>query len=214
MHVTSSHQILDVIERLFGRLPKVLLRPRWWKVQRMDVLDVLAEFGSNGRVGLLHLGADLQGLLAVYGMPRDIGRIHKHHRWPHLYSYGDVEFVVCRCRVVASITVPTWRGTLELPRMKTATSAVTLPAQVTYSQVADALTAGHCPWEPLQPIPGQHGLRTQPQRQRIDFTFTTDTGPEPLLHDAGTWYFAHECISVATAAIRFPDNSPAERLDT
>jgi hypothetical protein len=180
----------------------------------MDVLDVLAEFGSTGRVGSLHLGADLQELVAVYGMPWDIGRIHKQHRWPHLYSYGDVEFVVCRCRIVASITVPTWRGTLDLPRMKTATGAVTLPAQVTYSQVVDALTSAHCEWEPLQPTPGQQGLRTQPQGQRIDFTFTTDAGPESLLHAAGTWYYAHECISATTAATRFPDNSPAERLDT
>jgi hypothetical protein len=180
----------------------------------MDVLDVLVEFGSTGRVGSLHLGADLQELVAVYGMPWGVGRIGKHHRWPHLYSYGDVEFVVCRCRIVASITVPTWRGALELPRAKAATSAVTLPAQVSYSQVADALTAAHCPWEPLQPIPGQRGLRTQPKRQRIDFTFTTDAGPEPLLHGAGTWYYAHECISAATATARFPDNFPAERLNT
>jgi hypothetical protein len=179
----------------------------------MDVLDVLSEFGSTGRVESLHLGADLQELVAVYGIPWDIGRIDKRQRWPHLYSYGDVEFVVCRCRGIASITVPTWRGTLELPKKQTDASAVTLPAQVTYGQVADALAAARCPWEPLQPISGQYGLCTQPQGQRIDFTFTTDAGPEPLLHSAGTWYYAHECISVATVAARFPDDFPAERLD-
>lgn len=178
----------------------------------MHVLDVLAEFGSTGRVGSLHLGAGLQELVAVYGMPWDIGRIGKHHRWPHLYSYGDVQFVVCRCRIVASITVPTWRGTLELPRIKTADSAVTLPAEVTYSQVASALTAAHCPWEPLPPTPRQRGLRTQPQRQRIDFTFTADADSGPFLHCAATWYYAHECISAATAAARFTDDFPAGRL--
>jgi hypothetical protein len=178
----------------------------------MDVFDVLTEFGSMGRVGSLHLGADLREPVTVYGMPWDIGRIDNRQRWPHLYSYGDVEFVVCRCRIVASITVPTWRGTLELPRMKTAANAVTLPAEVTYNQVTDALTAAHCPWEPLPPIPGRLALRTRPGRRRIDFTFTTDAGPEPLLHGAGTWYHAHECISAATAAGRFPDDFPAERL--
>jgi hypothetical protein len=72
----------------------------------MDVLDVVSEFGSTGRVESLHLGADLLALVAVYGIPWDIGRIDKRQRWPYLYSYGDVEFVVCRCRIIASITVP------------------------------------------------------------------------------------------------------------
>jgi hypothetical protein len=174
----------------------------------VDVLDLLAEFGSTGRVGSLHLGAGLREPVAVYGMPWDIGRIDKRHRWPHLYSYGDVEFVVCRCRIVASITVPTWRGTVELPRSRMATRAVTLPAKVTYGQVTDALTAARCPWEPLPGIPG---LRTRPGRERIDFTFTTDAGPEPLLHGAGTWYHSHECISAATAADRFSEDFPDER---
>jgi hypothetical protein len=71
-----------------------------------------------------------------------------------------VEFLVCRCRTVASITVPTWRGTLEPPKSKTAASATTLPVEVTYEQVVGALAAAHCQWNPLQATPGQCGLRT------------------------------------------------------
>ncbi|GAA4621245.1 hypothetical protein GCM10023196_008380 [Actinoallomurus vinaceus] len=175
----------------------------------MDVLEILAEFGATGRVGLLSTGADLRELVAVYGMPWDVGRVDKSRRWPHLYAYGDVEFVVCRCRIVASITVPTWRGSLELPTGDG--RAVVLPAEVTYAQVVDALAAVGCAWEPLPPIPGQCGLRTCSREERIDFTFTTDDGPEPVLHGAGTWYHAHGCIPVEVAAARFPDDFPAEQ---
>ena len=59
----------------------------------MEALDVLAAFGATGRVGLLHPRARLREVVTAYGMPWDIGRIDKRRRWPHLYSYGDVEFV-------------------------------------------------------------------------------------------------------------------------
>ncbi|MCO5994977.1 hypothetical protein [Actinoallomurus rhizosphaericola] len=117
----------------------------------MDVLDVLVEFGSTGRVGSLHLGAGLHELAAVYGMPWDIGRIDERHGWPCLYSYGDVEFVMCRCRIVASITVQTWRGTLELPGEGADTSAVTLPALVTYSQLSGLGRGSSCSPYPRAP---------------------------------------------------------------
>ncbi|MGC5020645.1 hypothetical protein [Micromonospora sp. DT47] len=177
----------------------------------MQAFEVLTEFGSTGRVGPLHRGAALRELVAVYGMPWDIGRIDKSDRWPHLYSYGDIEFVVCRCRLVASISVQTWRRTLELPDPLGPGRFVTLPARVTYRQLLDALAAVHCQWEPLRPIEGQCGLRTLPQR--IEFTFVSDDGPEPLLDNAGSWWHAHDCISLSAAAAAFPEDFPPEQAD-
>jgi hypothetical protein len=175
---------------------------------RVDVLDVLVRFGSVGGIGLLRRGAALRDLVAVHGMPWDIGRIDQRHRWPHLYSYGDVEFVVCRCRIVTSVSVPTWRGTVELPWAETG-GFQSVPVHVTYRRLVDGLAAAGCRWEPLQPVVGQSGLRTLPER--IEFVFVTDEGPEPLLHGAHSWSLAHDCIDPAEAAARFPDDFPAER---
>ncbi|WP_346119697.1 hypothetical protein [Micromonospora coerulea] len=110
----------------------------------MEALDVLAAFGSTGRVGLLHPGARLREVVAAYGMPWDIGRIDKRHRWSHLYSYGDVEFVVCRCRIITSVTVQTWRGTVELPSQAQSGEVIALPARLTSAHIkALAAYLGH-----------------------------------------------------------------------
>ncbi|NES29701.1 hypothetical protein GCE86_25665 [Micromonospora terminaliae] len=177
----------------------------------VQALEVLTEFGSTGRVGLLHRGAPLRELVAVHGVPWAIGRVDRSRRWPHLYAYGDVEIVVCRCRLIASISVQTWRRTLELPDPLRPGQVVTLPARVTHRQLLDALAAAHCQWEPLQPIEGQCGIRTLPQR--VEFTFVTDLGPEPLLDGAGSWWHAHDCISPSAAAAAFPDDFPPEQED-
>jgi len=181
------------------------------EVEDVEALDVLAAFGSTGRVGLLHPGARLREVVAAYGMPWDIGRIDKRHRWPHLYSYGDVEFVVCRCRIITSVTVQTWRGTVEVPSHAQAGEVIGLPARLTFAQVADALAAADCLWERLKPIEGQCGLRTLPQR--VDFTFVTDEGPDPVLHVAGTWTHEHVCMPVAAVSAAFADDFPPEHAD-
>ncbi|MFG3418189.1 hypothetical protein [Micromonospora sp. NPDC048063] len=177
----------------------------------MEALDVLAEFGATGRVGLLHPGAGLRGVAAAYGMPWDIGRIDKRSRWPHLYSYGDVEFVVCRCRIITSVMVQTWRRTVELPSEARSGEVIALPSRLTFVQVTDALAAANCHWEPLKPIEGQCGLRTLPQR--VDFTFVTDDGPDPVLHGASTWAHEHACMPSAAADAAFADDFPPEQAD-
>jgi hypothetical protein len=174
----------------------------------MHVLDTLTEFGTTGRLGLMHRGASMRDLAAAYGPPWDIGRIRSTRRWPHLYSYGDVEFVACRCRIVTSISVPTWRGTVRLPDPGTG-GAGPIPSRVTYDQMAAALTAAGCRFEPLPALAGQVGLRTEPER--IEFIFVTD-GPEHLLDRAATWSYPHQCLSPAEVAASFPDGFPAERV--
>jgi len=173
----------------------------------LDLVDVLVRFGTTGRVGLLQRGADLRDLVAGYGMPWDIGRIGKRRRWPHLYSYGDAEFVVCICRIVTSISVQTWRGSVELPGDEGG-GLQRAPACVTYRQMIDALERVGCAWEALPPIQGQCGLRTVPEK--IEFVFTLDEGSEPVLHGAHSWAYSHECIDPGTAAREFPDGFPRE----
>lgn len=177
----------------------------------MEVLDILAAFGATGRVGLLHPGARLREAVAAYGMPWDIGRINRGHRWPHLYSYGDVEFVVCRCRIITSVMVQSWRGTIELPSQAQSGKVIALATRLTFAQVIDALDTAKCHWERLKPIGGQCGLCTLPQR--VDFTFVTDDGPEPVLHSAGTWAHDHDCMPAAAADAAFADDFPPEQAD-
>ncbi|WP_410819021.1 hypothetical protein [Micromonospora sp. 050-3] len=177
----------------------------------MEALDVLAAFGSTGRVGLLHPGARLRTVVGDYGMPWDIGRINLRHRWPHLYSYGDVELVVCRCRIITSVTVQTWRRTVELPSHAQSDKAIVLPARLTFTQVTGALAALGCQWELLKPIEGQSALRTLPQR--VEFTFETDDGPDPVLHVAGTWAHDHECMPPEVVDAAFADDFPPEQAD-
>lgn len=177
----------------------------------MEALNVLAAFGATGRVGLLHPGACLREVADAYGVPWDIGRIDTRQRWPHLYSYGDVEFVVCRCRIITSVTVQTWRGLVELPSQAQSGKSIALPARLTFTQVANALVAAHCQWERLTSIEGQCGLRTLPQR--VDFTFVTDDGPDPVLHVAGTWAHEHDCMPAAAVNAAFADGFPPEQAD-
>ncbi|MEV6374787.1 hypothetical protein [Micromonospora musae] len=177
----------------------------------MEALDVLAAFGATRRVGLLHPGARLREVVAAYGMPWDIGRIDKRHRWPHLYSYGDVEFVVCRCRIITSVTVQTWRGTIELPGPAQSGEVIALPVRLTFAQVADALAAADCQRERLKPTDGQCGLRTLPER--VDFTFVTDDGPDPVLHLAGTWAHEHDCVAASAVDAAFADDFPPEQAN-
>ncbi|GAA2985769.1 hypothetical protein JCM13580A_02440 [Streptomyces drozdowiczii] len=81
----------------------------------MTAIRILAEFGSSAAIGPMHCGASLSDIAAILGPPWDIGRVSKRRRWPHLFSYGDAELCVCRCRRVTMISVQTWRKTVELP---------------------------------------------------------------------------------------------------
>jgi hypothetical protein len=160
-------------------------------LQRVNVLEVMAEFGSTARMGPLQCNASLTDIAAILGPPWDIGRVSKRTRWPHLFSYGHVELCVCRCRIVTSINVQTWLDPVELPDPRSNTITA-FPARMTYQQITGALDATGCRWQPtLRQPPGQVSLDTEPLG--VSFTFRTDDGPEPLLDLASAWISAHEC---------------------
>lgn len=166
---------------------------------RVTALRTLAQFGSSATIGPLRCGASLHEIAATLGPPRDIARVSKRRRWPHLFSYGDAEFCVCRCRRITLISVQTWRDVIELPGPGTTTLA-TSAGPVTHTQVTAELDAAGCRLSPvtLHQPPGQ--LTLQVETTGVTFTFRAETGSEPLLDSAGHWISSHECAPPATDA--------------
>jgi len=162
----------------------------------VTAIPILAEFGSTGAIGPLHCGASLNEIAAVLGPPWDIGRVSKRRRWPHLFSYGDVELCVCRCRRVTSVSVQTWRDAIELPAPGSKTT-ISHPGHLTLTEITAGLDAIGCHAWPRtrDKPPGRLTLRAEPSG--ITFTFRTDDGPEPLLEIVSSWIATHECTPPA-----------------
>ncbi|WP_329030482.1 hypothetical protein [Streptomyces sp. NBC_01423] len=158
----------------------------------MTAIRSLAEFGSSAAIGPLRCGASLSDITAILGPPWDIGRVSKRRRWPHLFSYGDAELCVCRCRRVTMISVQTWRETVELPVLGTEKRA-TFTGPLTHSQITAELSTMGCRFNPvtLHQPPGQTAL--QVEATGVTFTFRTEAGSEPLLTNAGHWSTTHTC---------------------
>ncbi|MFE4416391.1 hypothetical protein [Streptomyces sp. NPDC056821] len=165
----------------------------------MTALRTLAQFGSTAAIGPLHCGATLNEIAATLGPPWDIGRVSKRRRWPHLFSYGDAELCVCRCRRITLISVQTWRDAIELPVPGTTTLA-TFAGPLTHTQVTAELNAVGCRLSPvtLHQPPGQ--LALQVETTGVTFTFRAEADSEPLLESAGHWISSHECTPPATDA--------------
>ncbi|OIJ94875.1 hypothetical protein [Streptomyces colonosanans] len=162
----------------------------------MNAIPVLAKFASTGMIGPVHCGASLNEIAAVLGPPWGIGRVSKRRRWPHLFSYGDVELCVCRCRRVTSMSIQTWRDRIELPQPGSK-DAVSHPGDLTLAAVTAGLDAIGCPTQPVthhQP-PGQLTLRAEPFG--ATFTFQAHAVPELLLARVSSWTAVHDCTSPA-----------------
>jgi hypothetical protein len=165
----------------------------------VTALRSLAEFGSTAAIGPLRCGATLNEIAATLGPPWDIGRVSKRRRWPHLFSYGDAEFCVCRCRRITLISVQTWRDAIELPVPGTTTLA-TFAGHLTHHQVTAELDAFGCRLSPvtLHQPPGQLALRVE--ATGVTFAFWTEDDSASLLKGAGHWITSHECTHPATDA--------------
>ncbi|MFE3517558.1 hypothetical protein [Streptomyces sp. NPDC059166] len=162
----------------------------------MNVLGTLARFGSTGAIGPLRCGATLDEIEATLGPPWDIGPVSKRRRWPHLFSYGDAELCVCRCRRITLISVQTWRDAIELPVPGTTTLA-TFAGPLTHTHVTAELNSAGCRLRPvtLHQPPGQ--LALQAETTGVTFTFRAEADAEPLLASAGHWISSHECTPAA-----------------
>ncbi|KQV21692.1 MULTISPECIES: hypothetical protein [unclassified Kitasatospora] len=81
----------------------------------MTALDVLTEFGRTGLIGPVGCRVPLPELAAALGPPWVGDPVDKRWRWPHWFGYGDLQLVVCRCRLVTMVIVPAWHGEVEYP---------------------------------------------------------------------------------------------------
>lgn len=156
----------------------------------MNVLELLAEFGLTGQIGPIYPDVALTDLAARLGPPWDIGRISKRNRWPHLFSYGNVELVACRCRIVTHISIQAHRQHIELPTPQD--GMITLAAgHLTLEQIITALHRAQCRWHLDNDRAGARTLRTQPAGAH--FVFDTAVGTAPFLHTASVSGAQHQC---------------------
>lgn len=155
----------------------------------MTAPAVLTQFATTGELGPIRCGTPLNTIAEALGPPWDIGRITQRRRWPHLFSYGDVEICVCHCRTVTTISVQAHRNPVELPNPTTNTLTA-YPSRLTWKTITDSLTTAGCRWHTRpDDLPDRIELHTEPAG--VSFTFRT--GHEPLLEQAGHTITTHDC---------------------
>lgn len=149
--------------------------------------SVVVELGTTGGIGVVRCGTSLTDIAAVLGPPRDLGRVRKRFRWPHRFCYGPVEFAVCQCRTVTSVSLSVDTDLLGC------------------EQVAVALRGAGCCLRPNpnQP-PGQVAVTTDPTEAiRAEFVFVpvAFAPASDLLVKAGAWLStSHVCAPVSAEA--------------
>ncbi|WP_457031635.1 hypothetical protein [Kitasatospora sp. P5_F3] len=144
----------------------------------MTALDVLTEFGRTGLIGPVGCRVPLPELAAALGPPWVGDPVDKRRRWPHWFGYGDLQLVVCQCRLVTMVIVPAWHGEVEYP------VAGTFESELPLSTVLARLDALDVPWTRDDRIDGQCTVLTEPGGVTVSFCFTTrDDYDGPLLAD-------------------------------
>ncbi len=170
----------------------------------MALLEMMAEVGATGGIGVLRCGTSLADVVAALGPAEDLGGLDEPRQGSHRFSCGDVEFIVCRCRLVSTISISTWHDSpLDLPSPESH-AVVSFPSRMTFQQVTSALDAIGCRWWLDTRVPDtQRTVLTEPSAGTwSSFTFsTTDGGDGPVLDDprlykVNAWDVAHECATV------------------
>lgn len=177
---------------------------------RVTVIDAMALFGATGRLGPLRCSAALADIAAVLGPPMDGGRVSKRRRWPHRFLYESVELVVCRCRLVERIGVPTWHDDCRIPGPQPGQWLSELQG-MTFQRLTAALDATGCPWQRTYRSADQITVSTDPGDVTVAFTFITREShagpdlPEPVLDKAHAWRRVHICPPI-------PPNQPDDGI--
>ncbi|UJB40328.1 hypothetical protein [Streptomyces sp. A1-5] len=158
---------------------------------------ILAEFAQTARIGPIGCGAALPELVAALGQPFVGDPVDSTSRWPRWFGYGNLQLVVCRCRLVVQVIVPVWHGEIEVPDARTH-AMVSHPSEVTYSQFTAALDAVGCDWRRGQDLPWQWTVESEVDGIRTEFVFVTTEGhdepplADPVLNKAVSSAF-HDC---------------------
>ncbi|MFC7219255.1 hypothetical protein ACFQLX_13915 [Streptomyces polyrhachis] len=166
----------------------------------MELVGELAALAATGKLGAVQHGVRLADVAAAYGDPVASGRVSTKRRWPHRFCFGGLETVFCRCRMLSSLTVPLWRGELELPGPD---RTRTVASRITESEMTAALRAGGCRWDVVayETLTDQRALQTAPTEDvRVGLVFTArESRDSPLLDDwilnkVNVWSMTeHEC---------------------
>jgi hypothetical protein len=158
----------------------------------VEILDVLAHMSKKGSLGPVFSGADWSDVTATLGEPWEIGTMSRRRKWPRLFSYGDLELSVCRCRRVSLICVQTWRDVVDLPPSVTGGTG-TFPANLKHADVVSALDKADCSWEPYPPLTfgSQYSLLAIPSG--ATFVFDIPEGEEPVLNGLDLPNVEHDC---------------------
>ncbi|MFJ9818572.1 hypothetical protein ACIRU3_25600 [Streptomyces sp. NPDC101151] len=163
----------------------------------MTAPQILAEFGRTSRIGPIGCNAALPTLVEALGQPFVGDPVYSKSRWPRWFGYGNLQLVVCQCRLVVQVIVPVGRGEIEVPDADTHTM-VSYPSDVTYSQFTAALDAVRCDWTRGQDFSGQCTVETEADGVRTEFVFVTTQGydepplADPVLNKAVSSSF-HDC---------------------
>ncbi|MER8186002.1 hypothetical protein [Kitasatospora sp. NPDC094015] len=162
----------------------------------MTIPSALATFAATAAVGPVRCGAQLGEPARLLGPPHSIGRVGKRRRWPHLFAFGDLELCVCRCRLVTSVCVQTWRDTIDLPGAPGA-----LAGRPTLTELTATLAAAGVAPAPLphRDPPGQ--LTLQVPSSGVTLVFRTRPDADPVLESAGAWAPPHRCAPLAGGAM-------------
>jgi hypothetical protein len=156
----------------------------------MKLFGVLAGFAASAGIGPMRCGASLTELVAELGVPLDLGPTSgtsKPRRWPHRFCYGDVELLVCSCRLVDRVSISTWHDSpVEIPG-----ELVPFEPYVTYAQLTGALDR---PWERFVWVREEEPtVRTlSDDGVPVEFSFFTELG-EIRLHKAYARAEPHDC---------------------
>ncbi len=167
----------------------------------MTATRILAQFGLTARIGPIGCNASLPQLVEALGQPFTGDRVSRKQRWPHWFGYGSLQLVVCGCRLVTMVIVPAGQGEIEVPDART-NAMVTLPSELTYSQLTAALDEAGCSWTRGQELPGHCSVETAVDAIRTSFVFTTTESYDgPALTDPELCkvvsHVAHDCPPTA-----------------
>ncbi|MFI5756635.1 hypothetical protein [Streptomyces sp. NPDC051569] len=154
----------------------------------MSIFDLLTDVAKTGRMGPVFSGARWDDVTAALGEPMNMALLSGSRDGPELLAYGDLEVSACHCRsVVEAICVQTWRDVIELPGRPAE------PGPLAYDQVAAALDAAACDWEPYPPLTFGTQLTLVTTATGTTFTFEAFDGAPPVLNVVGLLVTPHGC---------------------
>ncbi|GAA2454058.1 hypothetical protein GCM10010388_49970 [Streptomyces mauvecolor] len=74
------------------------------RILAMTATRILAEFGRTARIGPIGCNASLPELVEDLGQPFAGDRVYAKSRWPRWFGYGNLQLVICPCRLMVAVS--------------------------------------------------------------------------------------------------------------